>query len=125
MRIKEVKGWGKLQRTLAKALAGAKINVYEGRVVWAIVFKTIAFNKLEDEIPWSQLSELTDIDEWNLTRPINSLLEKGIIFRKDSILGVQLDFKKWKIPSLEMVEKETPSLEKETPSLEKETPSLE
>ncbi len=125
MRIEEVKGWGKLLRILAKVLAGTRLNVYEGKVVWAIVFKTVAFNKKEDEIPWSQLSELTGIDEWNLTRPINSLLKRGIIFRKDSILGVQLDFKKWKIPSIEMVEKESPSLEKESPSLEKESPSLE
>ncbi len=123
MQIRSSKGWGRLYRTIARAFAGAKINGSESRVLWAIVYKTIAFNKLEDEIPWSQLEELTGIDEWNLTRPIYSLLKKGMIFRKGSILGVQLDFKKWKIPSNQMVIEESPSNQKELPSIRKELPS--
>ena len=117
MRIKEVKGWGRLPRTLAKALAGAKLNVYEGRVVWAIVYKTIAFNKLEDKIPQKQLVDLTGIVQRNLFRTVNSLLKKGVIFRKGSIFGVQIDFSKWKIPSNQMVIEESPSNQKESPSI--------
>ncbi|MBA7592678.1 hypothetical protein ES708_34871 [subsurface metagenome] len=102
MRIKEVKGWGRLPRTLAKVLAGAKLNVYEGRVVWAIVYKTIAFNKLEDKIPQKQFVDLTGIVQRNLFRTVNSLLKKGVIFRKGNKYGVELDFSKWENTSLEM-----------------------
>ncbi|MBA7583153.1 hypothetical protein ES708_25093 [subsurface metagenome] len=125
MQIRSSKGWGRLYRTVARAFAGVKLNKSESRVLWAIVYKTIAFNKLEDSIPWSQLSELTGIKEWNLTKPINSLLKKGVIFRKGSIYGVQIDFSKWKIPSNQMVIEESPSIRKESPSIRKESPSLE
>ncbi|GAJ18336.1 unnamed protein product, partial [marine sediment metagenome] len=66
MRTRSSKGWGQLTRTIARALAGAKINGSESRVLWAMVYKTIAFNKASDGIPWSQLEELTGIDQWHL-----------------------------------------------------------
>jgi len=123
MRTRSSKGWGQLPRTIARAFAGAKLNGSESRIVWAIVYKTIAFNKSEDEIPWSQLSDLTGIDQWNLTRPINRLLKKGVILRKGFVYGIQTDFSKWKIPSNQMVIKVLPSVSKELPSVSKELPS--
>jgi len=123
MRTRSSKGWGQLPRTIARALAGARINGSESRIIWAIIYKTIAFNKVNDGIPWSQISDLTGIDEWNLTRGFNSLLKKGIIFKKDSVYGIQNDFSKWKIPSNQMVIKETPSDSKDLPSDSKDLPS--
>ena len=123
MRTRSGAGWGQLPRAIARALAGAKINGSESRVLWAMVYKTIAFNKSGDGIPWSQLAELTGIAQWNLSRPINSLLKKGVIYRKVSVFGIQTDFSKWKIPSNQMVIKESPSVSKESPSVSKESPS--
>jgi len=123
MRIKSGKGWGQLPRTIARALAGAKLNGSESRVVWAIVYKTIAFNKSEDEIPWSQFEEITGIDQWNMSREINSLLKKGVIFKRGFVYGIQRDFSKWKIPSNQMVIKELPSVSGELPSVSGELPS--
>jgi len=121
--LKEVRGWGRLPRRIALALARAKINGREFNVLWAIVYKTIAFNKDEDGIPWSQLAEVTGIDEWNLSRPINGLLKKGVIFREGDVIGVQVDFSKWKIPLNLMVEKGSPSNLKDSPSNLKDSPS--
>jgi len=123
LRTRSGEGWGQLPRVIARAFAGAKINGSESRVLWAMVYKTIAFNKVNDGIPWSQLAELTGIDQWNLSRPINSLLKKGVIYTKDSRYGIQTDFIKWKIPSNQMVIKELPSDRKEIPSDRKEIPS--
>ncbi|MBA7586895.1 hypothetical protein ES708_28902 [subsurface metagenome] len=125
MRTKEVKGWGRLPRSLARALAGAKLNVYEGRVVWAIVYKTIAFNKLEDKIPQSQLVDLTGIVQRNLFRTVNSLLKKGVIFRKGNKYGVELDFSKWKNTSLEMYKEKYISGERKYISGDVKNTSLE
>ena len=123
MRTKSPAGWGQLPRSIARAFAGAKINGSESRVLWAMVYKTIAFNKSNDGIPWSQLAELTGIDQWNLSRPINSLLKKGVIFTKEGRYGIQTDFSKWKIPSNQMVIKDSPSVSKDSPSVSKDSPS--
>lgn len=96
MRTKEVKGWGQLPRDLAKALARTDLSKNEGKLLWAIVYKTIAFNKSEDKIPQSQLVDLTGIDQRHMTRTINSLLKKGVILRKGNKYGFLLDFTKGK-----------------------------
>jgi len=82
MRTKTDEGWGRLYRITAKGLAKINLNAYESKILWAIVYKTIAFNKESDNIPKRQFEELTGIDRRNHKRPINSLLKKGVIWRK-------------------------------------------
>jgi len=122
MRTRSGEGWGQLPRTIARALAGAKINGSESRVLWAMVYKTIAFNKSKDGIPWSQLEELTGIDQWHLGRAINSLLKKGIISKKDNVVGIQTDFSKWEIPPKQVVNKKLPPDQGELPPKQGELP---
>jgi len=124
MRIKEIEGWGKLPRILSKVMARTDLSKNEGKVFWAIVHKTIAFNKLEDKIPQSQLVELTGIDQRNLFRTVNSLLKKGVIFRKGSIYGVELDFKKRKNTSVVMYEEKYISSEEKYISSDVKNTSL-
>ncbi|GAI64333.1 unnamed protein product [marine sediment metagenome] len=95
MRTRSGAGWGRLPRAIARALASGNLNWYEGNLMWAIVYKTIAFNKEEDKIPKSQMVELTGINKRHLSRTINSLLKKGVIFRRGNVYGVQTDFSKW------------------------------
>ena len=122
MRTRSDKGWGKLPRRIARALAGLKINGEESRVIWGIVYYTFAWTKSEDWITWGQLSEITGITEWHLSRPINSLLKKGVIFMKANRYGVQLDFSKWETPPSSVVDKETPPSSEETPPSSEKTP---
>ena len=96
MRTRSGAGWGRLPRAIARALASGNLNWYEGNLMWAIVYKTIAFNKEEDKIPKSQMTDLTGINKRHLSRTINSLLKKGMIFRRGNVYGVQTDFSKWK-----------------------------
>ena len=125
MRTISDKGWGKLPRRIARALAGVKSNDYESRVLWAIVYYTFAWSKPEDWITWSQLAEITGIDQWHLSRPINSLLKKGVIFMRSNRYGIQLDFSKWKTPPIQVVKKQTPPIQEETPPIQEETPPIQ
>ena len=88
MRTKKDEGWGKLKRGTAKALARVNMGCNEFRVINAIMYKTICFNKTSDIIPLSQLEDLTGIERRNMKRAINSLLRKKIIWRKDSACGL-------------------------------------
>jgi len=88
MRTKKDEGWGKLKRGTAKALARVPMGCNESRVVNAIIYKTICFNKISDIIPLSQLEDLTGLDRRNMKRSINSLLKKGVIWREHSACGL-------------------------------------
>ena len=125
MKNKSDKGWGKLPRRIARALAGAKLNDYEHRLVWCIVYYTFAWTKAEDWITWEQMSVMTGIDQWHLSRPINSLLKKGVIFMKANRYGVQLDFSKWETPPIQVVAKITPPIQEKTPPIQEKTPPIE
>ena len=117
MRNRSGEGWGQLPRAMARALAGANLNGYEGRVLWAIVYKTIAFNKVSDHIPQSQIVELTGIDQRHLYRTIKGLLKKGIILKKGSVYGFQLDFNEWEnTPNQVYKKRNTPNQGKNTPN---------
>ncbi|GAH91535.1 unnamed protein product [marine sediment metagenome] len=122
MRTRSGEGWGKLPRKLSLALAGAKLNGSESRVVWAIIHKTIAFNKEKDRIPWPQLEVLTGIDQWHLGRSINSLLKKGVILTKYNVYQIQLDFTKWETPPKQVVKDKTPPNQGELPPDQGELP---
>ena len=125
MKAIEIKGWGQLPRNLAKVLAGTKLNVYEGKVLWAIVYKTIAFNKLEDKIPQKQLVELTGIDKRNMNRTVDSLLKKGVIFRKGNRYGVKLDFYICEKSSLQVTNEKVISVEGKVISTDDKKSSLQ
>ena len=123
MRTRSGEGWGQLPRAIARALASGNLNQYEGNLMWAIVYKTIAFNKEEDKIPKEQLVSLTGIHRRHLKRTVNSLLKKGVIFRKDNVYGVQRDFTKWEnVPNQVYKEKNVPIQVKNVPIQVKNVP---
>jgi len=88
MRTKTDQGWGHLYRFTAKGLAKVNLNAYESKILWAIIYKTVCFNKESDEIPESQFEDLTRINRWNHKRPINGLIKKGVIWRKGNEYGL-------------------------------------
>lgn len=123
MRVRSSEGWGQLPRAIARALASGNLNWYEGNLMWAIVYKTIAFNKEEDKIPKGQMTDLTGIHRRHLKRTVNSLLKKGMIFRKDNVYGVQRDFTKWEnVPNQVYKEQKVPIQVKNVPNQVKNVP---
>lgn len=125
MRTRSGEGWGQLPRAIARAFAGINLGSNESKVVWAIVYKTIAFNKIEDKIPGSQLVDLTGIEKRNMYRAVNSLLKKGVIFKKDSVYGIQRDFSKWEKVSVETLTVKRCQYEEKKVSVEEKKVSLE
>lgn len=91
-RLKIDVGWGRLPRLIIKKLAGLKLNQYESRVVLAIVYFTIGYSKFDDWIAQSQIVEITGIDQRNLDRTLKSLVEKGVIYKKDCRYRLVIEF---------------------------------
>lgn len=117
MRTKKDTGWGHLYRFTAKGLAKEKFNAYESKILWAIVYKTIAFNKESDHIPERQFEDLTGIDSWHHKRPINSLLKKKVIWRKGNEYGLCERFLEIeKAPNQVGDKEEAPNQEKRAPN---------
>jgi len=116
MRTKKDEGWGKYYRVTAKALGRVNLNCYEGRILRAIEYKTICFNKVSDVIPESQFLELTLISTWNQQRPINSLLKKGVIWKKDNEYGLCKEYLVFEATSNQKELKEATSNQKESTS---------
>lgn len=125
MRTRSGEGWGQLPRAIARAFAGINLGSNESKVVWAIVYKTIAFNKIEDKIPGIQLVDLTGIEKRNMYRAVNSLLKKGVISKKDSVYGIQRDFSKWKKVSVETLTVKRCQYEEKKVSVEEKKVSVE
>jgi phage replication O-like protein O len=113
MRKKTDEGWGKLYRVTPKALAKVNLNCYEGRTLRAIEYKTIAFNKISDNIPVSQFEELTGLERRNMKRAINSLLRKNVIWRKGNEYGLCKRFLEFEGVSIETQEKGGVSIQSE------------
>jgi len=124
MRTRSGEGWGQLPRKLTLALAGAKLNGYEFRIVLGIMYKTTAFNKSKDQIPWSQLAKITGINLRHLTRTINSLLKKGIIIKEGFVYGLQEDYSKWEtLPNMVVKAKTLPNPVKTLPNPDETLPN--
>lgn len=118
MRTRSGEGWGQLPRKMARELARVNLGSNESRLLWAIVYKTIAFNKYEDRIPGKQLMDLTGIEKRNMYRAINSLLKKGVIFKRGSVYGIQSDYSKWEKVSLKTLYKKRCQYEDKKVSVE-------
>jgi hypothetical protein len=116
MRTKKDEGWGKYYRVTAKALGRVNLNCYEGRILRAIEYKTICFNKVSDIIPESQFLELTGIATWNQQRPINGLLKKGVIWCKGNEYGLCKEFLVFEATSNQKELKEATSNQKKSTS---------
>ena len=116
MRLKNDDCWGQLKRGTSKSLARVKINGSESRILWAIVHKTISYNKLSDYISESQFLEMTGISTWHQDKQINSLIKKGVIFGKDRIYGLCKEFLVFEAtPKQEEKKRATPNQEESTP----------
>jgi len=117
MRLKNDDCWGHLKRGTSESLARVKINGEESRILWAIINKTIVFNKKSDYIPESQFLEMTGISTWHQDRPIKGLIKKGVIFGKDRVYGLCKEFLEFEAtPKQDEKKRATPNQEESTPN---------
>jgi len=117
MRTKTDQGWGRLYRITAKELARVNLNWYESKMLWAIIYKTVCFNKESDKIPESQFESLTGIDSWHHKRPLNSLIKKGVIWKNVNRYGLCERYLEVEEAPNKVVDKEeAPNQEKRAPN---------
>ena len=93
--MREIKidtGWGRLPRLIIKKMAGLKLNQYENKVAWAIVYFTIGYSYFDDWIAQSQLVEMTGIDQRHIDRTLKSLVKKGIIYKNHYYYRLVIEF---------------------------------
>jgi len=88
MRLKDDDCWGQLKRGTIKRLAKVPLNDYQGRILRTVMYFTISWNKISDNISVNQFVEFTGINRRNLDVPIKGLIKKGVIWEKDFVYGL-------------------------------------
>ena len=88
MRLKDDDCWGQLKRGTIKRLAKVPLNDYQGRILRTVMYFTISWNKVSDNISINQFVDFTGINRRNLDVPIKGLIKKGVIWEKDFVYGL-------------------------------------
>lgn len=84
---------------LLEVMAKTYFSSYEIQIIFAIFRKTYGWNKTEDWITTTQLSEMTDIARSHVSRTIKKLLDRNMLVKNGKKLSFQKDYEKWqKLP---------------------------
>jgi phage replication O-like protein O len=91
-------GYVRIATELYEQFLKVKLSDREHRVLGAIIRKTYGWNKKNDWISLSKLSELTGIKDYHCAHALTKLKTKNMITRKDGITGINKNFKSWLTP---------------------------
>ena len=95
-------GFMKIMNDLAEALAATRLTQRQHQVVWAVLRKTLGYNKVTDRITADQLADLTKLTSQEASRALNDLINFGVVVREGgsrSPVGIQMDTSKWHLES--------------------------
>ncbi|HJV75364.1 MAG TPA: replication protein [Noviherbaspirillum sp.] len=87
-------GYTRLANDLLDALIGAGLTSRQWAIAMAIVRKTYGYNKKEDDIGLSQLSEMTGIAKAHVSVAVRELEARRIVTRKQGVFGHRLGINK-------------------------------
>jgi phage replication O-like protein O len=90
-------GYTPIANEIAEALCQVKLSPNEWRILWAIWRKTYGWHKKNDHISLTQLSKLTKINKYNVSRTLKRLKERNIITRSNGTIGFQKDYEQWQL----------------------------
>lgn len=90
-------GYTAIANEILHALMACKLLNYEFRVLTAVVRKTYGWKKKSDWISNSQLAEVTGIAKPNITRTVNSLIDKKVLIKEGKKIGLQKDWERWQV----------------------------
>lgn len=88
-------GYTKIANELIEALSSAKLNGSEFKVVLAIIRKTYGYNSKVKDISLVELTEATGLNHKAVSRTLNALKARRIIFRNNSRTGINKHYKEW------------------------------
>lgn len=83
---------------IIEKLAKVRLSAYEFNIIFAIIRKTYGWDKSDDWISGSQLSELTEISKEHCFHILKKLLLKRIIIKKDKNIGLNKHTDQWVLP---------------------------
>lgn len=84
---------------ILEVMAKTYFSSYEIQIIFAIFRKTYGWQKKEDWITGTQLSELTNIPKSHISRTIKKLLERKMIVKNGKKIGFEKNYEKWqKLP---------------------------
>ena len=94
-------GYTKIANELLEAMAKYPFNGSESRVLRIVIRKTYGWGKIKDIIPYSQISNATNLDLRYVKRIIKRLVKDNVIFKEQSpkgnILSLNKNYYSWKL----------------------------
>ncbi len=87
-----------IMNKILEALAKMRLSTYEFNIIFAVIRQTYGWDKKEDWISGSQLSELTNMLPQHCYRTLKKLSEKNIIFKHGHTVGLNKHFETWIVP---------------------------
>lgn len=92
-------GYSRIAHELMDAIIRAPLSKRQYKVVFAVIRKTYGYNKKTDDMPLTQIIEMTGLDKGNLSKTINELEAMSVITKGPGdhgfILGLNKDFEAW------------------------------
>lgn len=84
-------------------LAKVNLSSYEVSILMAVIRKTYGWDKKNDWISGSQLSEATGILSNHCYRTVKKLVKKGILIKDGRLIGVNKKVHEWVVPERVLV----------------------
>jgi len=88
-------GFTKIANELLDALCAIQLSGHEWKIVHTVIRKTYGYNKKEDWIAGSQITELTGLPKRRVNEAKKKLLEKNIIIKDGLKLSLNKDYDDW------------------------------
>lgn len=90
-------GYIRIATEIAEALMKTNLTKYQSRFLWVLWAKTYGWNKKEDWISNSQISEMTGIKPSHISRAKSELTKRGIIITPNgNKVAFNKDWSQWK-----------------------------
>lgn len=100
-------GFFKIAALLADNFQQTTLSSNESKVVWCVLRKTYGWHKKEDRISGSQFKEGTKLHPVKASAALNSLIDRGILYRrggKFGPIGINTKVDQWKLGKIDRSE---------------------
>jgi len=108
-------GHVEIANEIIEILAMTYLSSYESQVLWAIFRKTYGWNKKEDWITNTQISEITGIANSHVSRTMKKLIKRKIIIKNGKKISFQKDYDIWERLPKQVINKKLPIQDKKLP----------
>jgi len=108
-------GYIEIATEIIESLARTYLSSYETQVILAIFRKTYGWQKKEDWITNTQISEITGIASSHVSRTMKKLIKRKIIIKNGKKISFQKDYDIWGRLPKQVINKKLPIQDKKLP----------